>query len=297
MTANSTTLVAGVSLAFVAGTAAYVSASTLAVPAGATATVVFSGTYAATAQLEQAVNDDQQAWFVPRGGGPFSTANATQTFTYTAPLGPEAYVYLRLNCTAYTSGTLNGSATIVARQTLTFTDILGNTLITGSPSGLTVVPPITFSGGAAVTNTFLTGGVTAAANQTPTPAGINLLSALAGTTSILPAATGSGKVYKFLVSVVPTSNSHIITCSAATSTFVGSLGSTVASTGAAKAYVPTAGATGTGSDTVTLAPATTGGFSIGDWIEVTDLLANVYSIKGVVSVGAGSQATPFSTVA
>jgi hypothetical protein len=295
MTANSSTNAAGV-LTTVIGTAAYIG-GTLQVPAGESVNISISGTYAASVQLEQAVTGDQSAWQIPANGGPFAVANATKAFTYTAPGGPEAFYYIRFNATAYTSGTVTATATLVPKQTLTLTDDNGALILSGGPSGVTFAVPVTLADGSIVQQQFNAGGTTAAFAQAASPLGINKLAALAGTTSTLPAATGSGLAYKYVVSVVPTSNSHVITCSAALSTFVGALGSTVASSGAAKAYVPTAGASGTGSDTITLAPATTGADSIGDQIEITDIAVGVYAVKGVVSVGVGSQATPFSTVA
>ena len=262
----------------------------LQVPAGESVSISLSGTYAATVQFEQATTGAQTA--VQVIAGPYSTANASVAFTYTAPGGPEAFTYIRFNCTAYTSGTAVATATPMAKQTITLEDKNGAPILTGSPAGITVAPSVTFLGGVTAAPFNPT-----ASTQVAVAGTINQLGTAAGTTSTLPAATGSGKVYKFLVSLVATSNAHVVTASAATATFVGALGSTVASSGATNTYVPTAGASGTGSDTITLAPATTGGYSIGDYFEVVDVAANVYQVHGVLSVGAGSQATPFSTVA
>lgn len=265
----------------------------LQVPAGESVSISLSGTYAATVQLEQATSGAQQAWQVPSNGGPFSTANATVTFTYTAPGGPEAFTYIRFNCTGYTSGTAVATATLVAKQTITLEDQNGAPILTGSPSGVNFVPPLTASiidAGAGV----VAGGVTAAFAQTPVAGKVNLLSALAGTTSTLPAATGSGKLYRFVNSVAPTSNAHVITCSAALSTFQGSI--IEDKSGVVTAYSATAGATGTGSDTISLNGTTTGGLVLGDYIEVQDIGVGVYAVKGLVNVS-GTQATPFSTVA
>jgi hypothetical protein len=107
----------------------------------------------------------------------------------------------------------------------------------------------------------------------------------------LPAATGTGNVYKFIVGVVNTSN-YIIKVADATDTIDGQVIVTNDSTAGGTASViswPTVAA----SDTITLNGTTTGGVGIGDYIELTDLIANQYVVSGMLKAS-GTEATPFS---
>ncbi|TXH10038.1 MAG: hypothetical protein E6R04_06295 [Spirochaetes bacterium] len=117
-----------------------------------------------------------------------------------------------------------------------------------------------------------------------------LLDTAAGSVVTLPAATGSGARYRFLVSVTATSNSHIVKVANASdfmSGFVDVLdqdGTTVA------AYK----ADGSADDTLTMNRTTTGGV-IGDWFEVEDMKANLWHVRGRITCVAGSNvADPFS---
>lgn len=109
----------------------------------------------------------------------------------------------------------------------------------------------------------------------------------ASLTATLPAATGSGAIYRFIVSVVNTSN-YVIDADANGADFVGSIlmnqdsADTVVSFNA-----------GAANDIITLNGTTTGGVAIGDWIEVIDVLENEYHVRGHVT-GSGTEATMFS---
>ena len=109
----------------------------------------------------------------------------------------------------------------------------------------------------------------------------------AAATFTLPAATGSGAEFQFIVSVVNTSN-YIIKVADATDTIDGSVilhqdsANTVASFN-----------TAADSDTITLNGSTQGGVSIGDEITLIDIASNQYMVKGVLT-GSGTEATPFS---
>jgi hypothetical protein len=113
----------------------------------------------------------------------------------------------------------------------------------------------------------------------------------AACTFTLPAATGTGNVYKFIVGVVNTSN-YIIKVADATDTIDGQVIVTNDATAGGTASViswPTVAA----SDTITLNGTTTGGVGIGDYIELTDLIANQYVVSGMLKAS-GTEATPFS---
>ena len=140
------------------------------------------------------------------------------------------------------------------------------------------VPPVTLTA---------TGAITAAAH-----ANRPLLMGASGAalTFTLPAATGSGNHYLFIVSVVNTSN-YLIKASAGTMLFKGMIiGQSVtdSATDAPRTWVP--GAT---DDTITLNGTTTGGIVIGNHIEFIDCGATLWMIRGFVTQS-GAEATMFS---
>src|SRR3977135_2847308 len=63
-----------------------------------------------------------------------------------------------------------------------------------------------------------------------------LLDQLAGSTVTLPASVGNGAKYRFFISVVPTSNNHIIKVQNSTDVMSGIITSSVVTTGAATAW-------------------------------------------------------------
>jgi hypothetical protein len=140
------------------------------------------------------------------------------------------------------------------------------------------VPPVSLTA---------TGAITAAAH-----ANRPLLMGASGAalTFTLPAATGSGNHYLFIVSVVNTSN-YLIKASAGTMLFKGMIiGQSVtdSATDAPRTWVP--GAT---DDTITLNGTTTGGTAIGNHIEFIDCSATQWMIRGFVTQS-GAEATMFS---
>lgn len=106
----------------------------------------------------------------------------------------------------------------------------------------------------------------------------------------LPAATGSGAKYRFIVSVVNTS-SYTVTADGADE-FRGEVVAHDADI--TDGTLLHCFAAGTGANIVTLNGSTTGG-QIGDCIEIEDILAGFWHVRGVVGVPAGSNpATCFS---
>ena len=119
---------------------------------------------------------------------------------------------------------------------------------------------------------------------------INLLGEVGGNAAVtltLPAATGSGDIYKFIVSVVNTSN-YVFKVADATDTIDGTI-----------MFLADGGNTVVGfeadgtDDTITLNGSTQGGAAIGDYIELMDIAANQYAVRGNLTA-TGSEATPFS---
>jgi hypothetical protein len=108
-------------------------------------------------------------------------------------------------------------------------------------------------------------------------------------TFTLPPATGSGDRYKFVVGIVNTSN-YVIKVADASDTMDGNVitNSTGDTPDLAQPW-PTAADT----DTITLNGTTSGGASIGDWIELIDIAADQWAVSGITT-SSGTEATPFS---
>ena len=116
-----------------------------------------------------------------------------------------------------------------------------------------------------------------------------LLSLLAGFTVTLPAATGNGDRYHFKVGIVRTSNSYIIAVASSSDTMAGPVSMVDTDS---NDNMEGFAASGT-SDTITMNATTTGGLTIGDWIELVDVAANLWHVSGQLT-GSGNLATPFS---
>lgn len=102
---------------------------------------------------------------------------------------------------------------------------------------------------------------------------INLNTA-SGSVCTLPVATGSGAKFRFSVTVVPTSNSHIIKVADASGLLRGVLHESDTNNTYALATYPTLVA----SDTITLPSGDN--LVAGAWVEVQDIAANLYSVIG-----------------
>jgi hypothetical protein len=105
----------------------------------------------------------------------------------------------------------------------------------------------------------------------------------------LPAAAGTGAIYKFIVSVVNTSG-YTINAATASGAFYGLITQVDKDSTAATGYHA---AGGTGADVITLNGTTTGGL-VGDTIVVEDIATNKWAVRGWCGVPAGSNiASPF----
>ena len=178
--------------------------------------------------------------------------------------------------------TENSGIAVTIGHTTSETTIGDNLTVTGHST------PATVTKGKVVL--VATGAITQAAHAGKTLS-MAEVGGNAACTFTLPAATGTGNVYKFIVGVVNTSN-YIIKVADATDTIDGQVIVTNDSTAGGTASViswPTVAA----SDTITLNGTTTGGVGIGDYIELTDLIANQYVVSGMLKAS-GTEATPFS---
>ena len=116
-------------------------------------------------------------------------------------------------------------------------------------------------------------------------AGQTIVSNLAATqTFTLPAATGSGNIYRIYIKTTKTGN-MIIQVANSTDVMNGALAVT---TDAAGVVIPTAAA----SDTITMSGSTTGGVA-GSLVVLQDVAAGFWSVSGAL-VSTGAEATPFS---
>ena len=152
----------------------------------------------------------------------------------------------------------------------------------------------TFSGPVTSTGGFISGAnslVSITANTTLTAAShagrTMVLSVASGATLTLPAASGTGNIYKFFVATTITSNNYIIQVANGNDTMAGVAIVANDSDNSASIFE-----TAAASDTITLDGMTTGGI-LGGTIEIQDVATNVFS---VVARGAatGTEATPFS---
>lgn len=117
---------------------------------------------------------------------------------------------------------------------------------------------------------------------------IVVLDTASGSVVTLPAASGSGRVYKFLVTVTATSNSHIIKVANASDEMRGYV---VQDSDTATA--PNIWWAADDDDTITLNRTTTGLAAQGEYFELVDATNNHWFVRGY-SQASGIEATPFS---
>jgi len=107
----------------------------------------------------------------------------------------------------------------------------------------------------------------------------------------LPAgsACAVGTKFRFVVSTLATSNSHVIKVANTSDIMVGGITTVDTDTSDAAATF----ATTSTSDTITLNRSTTGSVRTGEWIDVEYVATNRWAVHGFVFV-TGAPATPFS---
>jgi hypothetical protein len=114
-----------------------------------------------------------------------------------------------------------------------------------------------------------------------------VISAVAGCAVTLPAATGTGSVYRFIIGSTITSNSTTIKVANTTDVMTGRAFVVSDNTAAVLGF-----ATGATSDTITLNGTTLGGI-VGDHIEIIDAITGIFAVR-VFTAATGTEATPFS---
>ena len=115
-----------------------------------------------------------------------------------------------------------------------------------------------------------------------------LLHTAAASTVTLPAATGTGSRYTFIVGAVNTNN-HVIQVANATDVFEGMAWGAIE--GGANSI--SAFEAGANDDTITLNGTTSGGAAIGDKIEIIDIASGKFHVLAHLSA-TGTEVTPFS---
>lgn len=116
-----------------------------------------------------------------------------------------------------------------------------------------------------------------------------LLDTATGIAVTLPAMTGSGARYRFVVTATASGGSYVITATAA-HLFGGVFLNT--DTAAGTLFTAVAAANAGGSTTITLDGTTRGGRK-GDWIEIEDVASGIGIVRGSLNAS-GTEATPFS---
>ena len=228
-----------------------------------------SGTYAQTHVVERAVTPDESAWEVVLG--PYSTANATVAATFTTERDNERF---RSRCTSDTSGT--GVAVLSDEDMLVrkLTDDEGNVIMEHYQSGSSIpVGPVAIA-------------ATATLNREEHAGRVCIVSMAAATVTLtLPAATGSGDVYKFYVLVNATPSSLVIEAATGGSDLQGvlALASDIAGVSITSAVAD---------NTITM-NGTTSGALPGTWIEIIDVSAGIFAVTGGLAAS-GTELDPWS---
>ena len=173
----------------------------------------------------------------------------------------------------------------LASNTLTMTSAqLATALTNETGTGLVV-----FNTNPVISHGAVAGGATLTLTAGTHAGRSILLDTAAGTTITLPAATGTGDRYEFLVTVTPTSNQHQVNV-VGNDEYVGVLSVTQDSADTALHFDA---ADAADNDRINMNGTTTGG-RIGDWIQLVDISTDNWHVRGVLS-GSGIEATPFQT--
>jgi len=159
-------------------------------------------------------------------------------------------------------------------------------LVYDSSTGLTKRVAAGYVNG--VASTLVAAGATLTMTQAAHAGKIIALDTAAGSIVTLPASTGGGAVYRFLVTVTATTNSHIIKVGNATDEMRGYV---IQDSDTATA--PNTWWAADNDDTITLNRSTTGLAAQDEYFELVDAVLNHFYVRGY-SQASGTEATPFS---
>lgn len=181
----------------------------------------------------------------------------------------------------------DGTTTVGGTENITGTLQIGGTTVTATANEINQACKVSTKVGISAGATL---AVTSALHNGKT---INLDTA-AGSVCTLPAATGSGAKFKFLVTVIATSNSHVVKVANASDFMIGIISTMSDDPATVKAFAAAnSGTVSTNSDTITLNRTTTGSVVVGEWLEAQDVAANTWAVSGLTA-STGTEATPFS---
>jgi len=135
---------------------------------------------------------------------------------------------------------------------------------------------------------MIAGGATITATQAAHDGKVIALDSTAGTEVTLPAATGTGMILRFLVTVIATSSSHLISC-VGSDNFDGMIYSLSDGSDNVIGFIAAVA-----DDTITLNRSTTGSVTNGEYIEIIDSASGIWNVHGFTA-STGSEASPFST--
>lgn len=114
-----------------------------------------------------------------------------------------------------------------------------------------------------------------------------------GCTVTLPAATGSGTYFRFLIGTAVTSNSFKVQVANASDYMRGFAYGNLQGTGSTTFSTLNTGTVSTEGDTMTFNRTTTGTAVVGDYFEVLDMATNIWSVEATYNYS-GTAATPFT---
>lgn len=195
---------------------------------------------------------------------------------------------LNFNDTAV-AGTAVASKTLVlgANKNVDTLVIADGGLALGAGAGTAIVATAAEINRAAdVSTRLIAAGSTLAVTEAAHDGKVIKLDTAAGSICTLPAATGSGAMFRFVVTTTPTSNAHIVKVTGNDVMYGLALGLDD------EGVPANAWGTAADSDTITMDSSTTGG-EIGDSIECIDIATDKWAVQ-VRLTQSGTEATPFS---
>lgn len=238
-------------------------------------TVALSGTYLMTIDLQREQGSPGSgSWVTVKQ---YTTENATVSDTFTTTdYNSNWRLIVQVDgggtCTATLTNSLDMTISVIR-------DAVGNPLATFKQSG------VTFPGAVNRGATSLTASVT----LTSADAGKRyLLNAAAGLTVTMPAATGSGAIYEFVVGTLITSNAYIIA-----SDSNGTIYGVICGADDPGDEFTWAAVAGTDDDVTLGGTNNATGGSLGDTVFFTDIATNKWAVRGFITQS-GTEATPFS---